>query len=277
MKTHKGFTLIELLVVIAIIALLLAILGPSLSKAKQAAEDVVCKSNIHQYHFASEMLFQENDDEIGDPWQLLYNSCQGRCAPGTCTPNGGHTAFVGEIERFCRWHNELYDLNDHSNYAGPYWEYLQTTKASLCRLFQRLGVREGRWHTGHNAAIPEFHPQFGYSFNGRVGRGTRWEKKTDIKSPSRIFMWAEENMWPLDASRGFSPRLSGWVLNDTALLVRARTNNEPDPSAQGTDCFASFHKAPSMDFDKGVANVLFFDGSTGWHPPQDSVILGNPN
>ncbi len=42
----KGFTLIELLVVIAVIALLVSILVPSLSSAKELARSVLCRNNL---------------------------------------------------------------------------------------------------------------------------------------------------------------------------------------------------------------------------------------
>jgi len=57
---RKGFTLIELLVVISIIALLLAILMPSLQKVKKQARRVVCANNVRQVGLALAIYSQSN-------------------------------------------------------------------------------------------------------------------------------------------------------------------------------------------------------------------------
>lgn len=60
---RKAFTLIELLVVISIIALLLSILMPALTKVKDQARVVVCKSNLRQLTLAFETYRVANDDK----------------------------------------------------------------------------------------------------------------------------------------------------------------------------------------------------------------------
>ena len=50
--TGKAFTLVELLVVIAIIVLLMAVLVPSLQRAKDLTRSAICRSNLHQQQLA---------------------------------------------------------------------------------------------------------------------------------------------------------------------------------------------------------------------------------
>jgi prepilin-type N-terminal cleavage/methylation domain-containing protein len=67
MRTSKrapGFTLVELLVVIGIIALLIAILMPALSKAREASQKTVCLSNLRQLGTAMQLYATEFKDAI---------------------------------------------------------------------------------------------------------------------------------------------------------------------------------------------------------------------
>ena len=60
-KRQTAFTLIELLVVISIIALLLAILLPSLNKARVIAKRIGCGNNLKQISLAWTIYLDDND------------------------------------------------------------------------------------------------------------------------------------------------------------------------------------------------------------------------
>ena len=59
-----GFTLIELLVVISIISLLMSILLPSLSKAREQAKRVACMSNLRSIGQGLYIYAQDNDGRL---------------------------------------------------------------------------------------------------------------------------------------------------------------------------------------------------------------------
>ncbi|MFB3893487.1 MAG: type II secretion system protein [Phycisphaerae bacterium] len=61
-KARQGFTLIELLVVIAIIALLLTILVPSLTAAREMARCALCRANLHSIGIGIPMYAHDNAD-----------------------------------------------------------------------------------------------------------------------------------------------------------------------------------------------------------------------
>ena len=77
-RPSKGFTLIELLVVVSIIALLVAILVPALNEAREAAQNVVCQSNLHQLAVAISMYVDDNNEQFfftrGNQWKRDNNS-----------------------------------------------------------------------------------------------------------------------------------------------------------------------------------------------------------
>jgi prepilin-type N-terminal cleavage/methylation domain-containing protein/prepilin-type processing-associated H-X9-DG protein len=78
---RHAFTLIELLVVISIIALLLAILMPSLQKIRKQAKHVVCRSNLKQWGLVWAMYTEDTGTKfppyLADTWMqhlLEYSS-----------------------------------------------------------------------------------------------------------------------------------------------------------------------------------------------------------
>ncbi len=73
-SSRNGFTLIELLVVISIIALLLAMLLPTLSRAREQARRVKCASNLRQWGAAATSFAMDHDGWLPRAFRNHFDS-----------------------------------------------------------------------------------------------------------------------------------------------------------------------------------------------------------
>ena len=136
---QSAFTLIELLVVIAIIAILAAILFPVFARAKEAAKQTTCLSNLKQLGMAFTLYQGDNDDAYpsgGDSfalwggrrfrWPLMDYMALALRQNGSVNKATGSSPLL-----YCPSDESRHGLYDETSYAyaatfySPY-EYLKT-------------------------------------------------------------------------------------------------------------------------------------------------------
>jgi prepilin-type N-terminal cleavage/methylation domain-containing protein len=135
----RAFTLIELLVVIAVIAVLVAILLPSLSRAREAGRRATCMGHLHRIQTAWHMYATDHDDFIvngeaeldyqvhnpGKPWCIngySYSFVPDPDQSLAAMRTGGLAAYVGDVRTYlCP---SRYRHND-----GP-WQHWGTSLSS---------------------------------------------------------------------------------------------------------------------------------------------------
>ncbi|MHC4524962.1 MAG: type II secretion system protein [Planctomycetota bacterium] len=234
---RKGFTLIELLVVISVVALLLGILLPALNKARGAAYNVICRSNLRQYGLTMSMYTSSYNETFPDPHYWLFKD--------PAAPSMG--------QKHCQWHNISLRPD------GVLWGDGETTKIHMCPNFYKLSKRYAQNHPYHDSSI-DIHPLYSYSMNAYLGLelfdGVL--KTSEVINPAGVFVFTEENMWPI-------PGLTDSVLNDTVMLSRY----PPYETVDISDMFGTLHRARGSDLTTGSANLVFVDGHV------ESVHIGD--
>lgn len=123
MRKNRAFTLVELLVVIGIIALLISILIPSLSRAKDHAVRVQCMSNQRQLMTAVNMYASENKNYL---------------PPANWGETSRGWLYVGSVDAN-KDKPEFYE-------TGLLWNYLKNRKVYKCPLHTEYRSRGSSEH-----------------------------------------------------------------------------------------------------------------------------------
>jgi len=242
MRSRRGFTLIELLVVISIIAILMAVLMPSLQRVREQARFMSCRSNLRNYAVVQRMYADDYNGMFPRSFDWLFK-------------NGGTN---------CNWHDASKSLTLHPELAGACWSYLKDyPKIHVCPTFN-IVAKQRSCYRCNGATIPVV-PQYGYTMNSYLN-GDAWtasqlaglpaqyklsisgdntlRKESQVRRPAQTFYFGEENTWA-------TPGINAAGINDTNL--------RPVPN-RSTDSFATFHKVSAAKMDEGVSNASFVDG-----------------
>ncbi len=188
-ERRAGFTLVELLVVIAIIALLAALLLPSLVRGQQSAKRIKCVSNLHQLSLAQNLYWDE------------YNGACFRWKIGDT--NGGQLFWFGWMGSGAE------GLREFDPTQGALHPYLKNAAVGLCPGFNYFLPRVKLKAAGAS---------FGYGYNWFLSAppGESLIRVGAVPNPSGVVLFgdaAQVNTWQAPASRS-NPMLEEWYYLD---------------------------------------------------------------
>jgi prepilin-type N-terminal cleavage/methylation domain-containing protein/prepilin-type processing-associated H-X9-DG protein len=130
----KAFTLIELLVVIAIIAILMAILMPTLNRAREQGRRAACLSYLKTMTLAWSMYADENDERIVNG-EAFYDPTGAPAAPVPASgPHQGEQYWVGNdcASGYMQGEQRPLDIQKQAIRLGALFSYCGDEKVYRC-------------------------------------------------------------------------------------------------------------------------------------------------
>ncbi|HAL45775.1 MAG TPA: hypothetical protein DCP47_07670 [Phycisphaerales bacterium] len=236
---YKGFTLIELLVVISIIAMMLSILTPALSRAKEQAKRIECFSNLKQLTLAWSMYAMNNSDKLCSPDVNcgIEDGCwviDGPALPGN---------WIGGTE-----------LAIKKGVLWPYTQYIKLYGCPTAGGYESPNVRNDR--------LRDYMIPVTMGFTGQTWYGqpcSTFKRYTAITRPLDKLAFVEADGGLRGATGNYWLLNAFWPLNDESSEPQWKfdTNSERVPCNMIT-----------ARHDKGF-NMSFADGHCGYYKYKD--------
>lgn len=231
----EGFTLIELLVVIAVIGMLLAIITPALRNARQAAQRIVCASQMKQWSLATLAYTAEHDHTIP-----VYSD--------VCDTTNGQNALDPETY----WYNRLarYLTDEYQGTWGM--DYKRRRCPSARANWGEHAVWVGVFFGKYNSNNAPFIQPFEWTGSEMIPR-TNTVKLSSIKLPAAYLML-------LDVKRDvvFDPIYWAW---STDFDGDGKADSHPGVLSSST---LGAYNSAQPKIHRGGCNVALFDGHVEW-------------
>jgi prepilin-type N-terminal cleavage/methylation domain-containing protein len=256
---RRGFTLIELLVVVAIIALLIAILLPSLSRARELSNRSACAANARGVMQSMVVYAAENNDLF--PLVKIPNSGQGtfyKLANDANQLSTNGTTADDALTNYYQSGNPLFQGNIPANMWILVLKGQVQPKGFICKsdpvistpaqqqsgsyYFINFNNSGGQPDTtySYSLQIP-----WGYDHNGNVNVGAWWKNTSDSSAPLMC------DMAPLSGS-GTNPTANTVGLPNGGVPTGGpKTWNSPNHLRDGqnvgfADAHAEFYRRPDI-------------------------------
>lgn len=237
-----GFTLVELLVVIGIIAVLIGILMPTLSRAREQSKAVNCQSNLTQLCRAMIMYVNANKGIFPTAGQLNNANPAGQWRQSTTD-----WLYWGADQQFAPYGMTAQDYTLSNSPIARYMAKPLAPNVLQCPSDDLFRVRNTRYF-------------YSYVSNSRIGSMSgidleRARKFNQIKNSSNKMLFFEEDEVTIDDTYGTPDFAVNRGLTTNLLAIRhdlRRSEREPRPANN------AYNTLPNPT---RRGNVAFADGS----------------
>lgn len=251
----RAFTLIEILVVVAIIALLLAILLPSLKAARDRTRRLICASNMRQQAIALNLYVTEFGYTVAHHLNLDAGDY-----PDLPEPLLTEVVWPVRLLRYLTDQHKVFWCPDAPE------ETLWNGKDHLVHLFKGEWLPEGMHRSfsyglndwGGTIAEPDTSLPYGLGIGGYAGDPKYGEQPIDrVKQPSEMIAIGDNDVDLQSIADDWFTKYGSW---DTAI----------DPDGDWNAKYEFYGEYPG-DRHKNGANIAFVDGHFEWYP-RDELI-----